>query len=71
MKEVLKMQGLIAHATVRPPQLGVDASERAELKRLAALAGLLPSTAPSAITAGTTAQANSGAVAARPAPATR
>jgi len=66
------MQGLIAHATVRPPQLGVDASERAELKRLAALAGLLPSTAPSAITAGVTAPAkNSGAVAARPAPATR
>jgi len=72
MKEVLKMQGLIAHATVRPPQLGVDASERAELKRLAALAGLLPSTVPSAITAGVTAPAkNSGAVVARPAPATR
>ena len=43
MKEVLKMQGLIAHATVRPPQLGVDDAERAELRRLAAFAGLLPS----------------------------
>ena len=41
MKEVLKMQGLIAHATVRPPQLGVDDAERAELRRLAAFAGLL------------------------------
>jgi len=43
MKEVLKMQGLIAHATVRPPQLGVDDAERAELRRLAAFAGLLDS----------------------------
>lgn len=42
MKEVLKMQGLIPHATVRAPQLGVDDVERAELKRLAAFAGLLP-----------------------------
>ena len=41
MKEVLKLQGLIAHATVRPPQLGVDDAERAELARLAAHAGLL------------------------------
>jgi 4-hydroxy-tetrahydrodipicolinate synthase len=41
MKEVLKMQGRIAHATVRPPQLGVDDAERAELRRLAARAGLL------------------------------
>ncbi len=41
MKEVLKMQNLIAHATVRPPQLGVDDAERAELRRLAAFAGLL------------------------------
>ena len=41
MKEVLKMQGLIAHATVRPPQLGVDDAERAELARLATFAGLL------------------------------
>ena len=41
MKEVLRMQDLIAHATVRPPQLGVDDAERAELRRLAAFAGLL------------------------------
>ena len=41
IKEVLKMQGLIAHATVRAPQLGVDDAERAELRRLAQFAGLL------------------------------
>jgi 4-hydroxy-tetrahydrodipicolinate synthase len=41
MKEVLVMQGLIAHASVRAPQLGVDDAERAELRRLATLAGLL------------------------------
>ncbi|HUQ76034.1 MAG TPA: dihydrodipicolinate synthase family protein [Burkholderiales bacterium] len=41
MKEVLKMQGLIAHATVREPQLGVDDAERRELRRLASQAGLL------------------------------
>ena len=41
MKEVLKMQGLIPHATVRPPQLAVDDAERAELRRLAAFAGLI------------------------------
>ena len=41
MKEVLRMQGRIAHATVRPPQLGVDDAERAELARLAAHAGLI------------------------------
>ena len=41
MKEVLVMQGLIAHAAVRPPQLGVGSEERAELRRLAAFAGLL------------------------------
>ena len=41
MKEVLKLHGLIAHAAVRPPQLVIDESERAELKRLATLAGLL------------------------------
>ena len=41
MKEVLKMQGLIPHATVRPPQLGVDDAERAELRRLATFAGLI------------------------------
>ncbi len=51
MKEVLKMQGLIAHAAVRPPQLGVDDAERAELRRLAAFAGLLDS-APLAATGG-------------------
>jgi len=41
MKEVLRMQGLIPHATVRAPQLGVDDAERAELRRLATQAGLL------------------------------
>ncbi len=41
MKEVLKLQGLIPHATVRAPQLGVDDAERAVLRRLAAQAGLL------------------------------
>ena len=51
MKEVLKMQGLIAHAAVRPPQLGVDDAERAELRRLAAFAGLLDG-APRTATAG-------------------
>src|SRR5204863_5532321 len=42
MKEVLKLQGQIAHATVRPPQLAVDDAERAELRRLAMHAGLIP-----------------------------
>jgi 4-hydroxy-tetrahydrodipicolinate synthase len=41
MKEVLKLQGLIPHAAVRPPQLGVDDAERAELSRLAEHAGLI------------------------------
>lgn len=41
MKEVLKLQGLIPHAAVRPPQLGVDDAERAELRRLAEHAGLI------------------------------
>lgn len=41
MKEVLKLQGLFPHATVRPPQLGVDETERAELRRLARQAGLV------------------------------
>jgi len=41
MKEVLVLQGLIRHAAVRPPQLPVDDTERAELERLAAAAGLL------------------------------
>jgi len=41
MKEVLVMQGLIRHATVRPPQLPVDDAERLELRRLAVRAGLI------------------------------
>lgn len=41
MKEVLLMQGLIRHATVRPPQLGIDETERQDLRRLAEQAGLL------------------------------
>jgi 4-hydroxy-tetrahydrodipicolinate synthase len=41
MKEVLHMQGVIAHATVREPQLGVDEAERRELRRLAVAAGLI------------------------------
>jgi len=41
MKEVLVIQGMIAHATVRPPQLPVDDAERAELRRLTKQAGLL------------------------------
>ena len=41
MKEVLRMQWLIAHATVREPQLGVDDAERKELRRLAVAANLV------------------------------
>jgi len=41
MKEVLVMQGLFRSAACRPPQLGVDDAERAELRRLAAHAGLI------------------------------
>jgi len=41
MKEVLRLQGLIPHATVRAPQLGVDDAERAEIRRLAQFAGLV------------------------------
>lgn len=41
MKEVLVMQGLIAHVACRPPQLPVDDAERTELRRLAEAAGLL------------------------------
>ncbi len=41
MKEILVMQGMIRHATVRPPQLPVDDAERAELRRLAQAAGLI------------------------------
>jgi 4-hydroxy-tetrahydrodipicolinate synthase len=49
MKEVLKLQGLIAHATVREPQLGVDDAERVELRRLAAQAGLIDTAKLSAV----------------------
>jgi 4-hydroxy-tetrahydrodipicolinate synthase len=48
MKEVLKLQGLIPHATVRQPQLGVDDAERAEIHRLAEFAGLIDARAPRA-----------------------
>jgi dihydrodipicolinate synthase/N-acetylneuraminate lyase len=41
MKEVLKLQGLFPHATVREPQLPVDDAERAEIARLARQAGLV------------------------------
>jgi 4-hydroxy-tetrahydrodipicolinate synthase len=41
MKEVLKLQGLFPHATVRAPQLGVDDAERAEIARLTLAAGLV------------------------------
>ena len=41
MKEVLRMQGLITHATVREPQLGVDEAERKELQRLSVAARLV------------------------------
>lgn len=41
MKEVLKLQGLFPHATVREPQLPVDDSERAAIARLARQAGLV------------------------------
>jgi len=41
MKELLVMQGMIRHATVRPPQLPVDDAERAEIRCLAEHAGLI------------------------------
>jgi 4-hydroxy-tetrahydrodipicolinate synthase len=41
MKEVLKLQGLFPHATVREPQLGVDDAERETLRVLAKRAGLI------------------------------
>jgi len=41
MKEVLRLQGLIPHATVRAPQLGIDDDERAEIRGLAQFAGLI------------------------------
>jgi len=40
MKEALRLQGVFPHATVRPPQLGVDDAERALIARLAREAGL-------------------------------
>lgn len=40
MKEILVLQGIIPYSTTRPPQLGVSDEERAELRRLAAAAGL-------------------------------
>ncbi len=41
MKEVLVMQGLIEHATARPPQLAVSDEERVILRELAENAGLI------------------------------
>jgi len=41
MKEVLVMQGVFNNAACRPPQLGVDDAERAELRKLALAAGLV------------------------------
>ncbi len=41
MKEILVMQRMIRHATVRPPQLPVDDAERSELRHLAESAGLI------------------------------
>lgn len=41
MKEVLKLQGLFPHATVREPQLGVEDDERREIERLTRQAGLI------------------------------
>lgn len=41
MKELLKLQGQFAHATVRLPQLGVSDEERQTIRRIAAEAGLI------------------------------
>lgn len=41
MKEVLKLQGLIPHATCREPQLGVSDAERAHLAALCRRQGLI------------------------------
>ena len=41
MKEVLNLQGLFPHATVRAPQLGIDDAERSEIAKLARAAGLV------------------------------
>lgn len=49
MKEVLKLQGLLPHATVRPPQLGVDDGERTQLQRLVHNAGLIEPAAAQAV----------------------
>jgi len=43
MKEVLVMEGRIAHATVRLPQRQISAEERAQLRVLASAAGLIRS----------------------------
>lgn len=42
MKEVLRLQGLFPQAAVREPQLGIDEAERAEIRRLMLVNGLLP-----------------------------
>jgi 4-hydroxy-tetrahydrodipicolinate synthase len=41
MKEILVLQGLIAHNAVRRPQLGISDAERAELRKIAKTAGLI------------------------------
>lgn len=41
MKELLVLQGLIANAAVRRPQLGISADERAQIRTLAKNAGLI------------------------------
>ena len=41
MKEVLRLQGLIATSAVRRPQLGIEPDEKQHLKELAAAAGLI------------------------------
>lgn len=41
MKEVLRLQGHVASAACREPQLGIDADERAEIARLMRKQGLL------------------------------
>ena len=46
MKEALVMQGFFRHATVRPPQLGVDDAERAVIRGLMEKAGLIGEGAP-------------------------
>ncbi|HQU49265.1 MAG TPA: dihydrodipicolinate synthase family protein [Casimicrobiaceae bacterium] len=45
MKEVLELQGLFPHATVREPQLPGDDAERDEIARLVRAAGLTSATA--------------------------